>query len=104
MSSSPNYVRLSSSNDAEATGSPRKGYVPMLVGTDNEKMERLCVPVKLINHPSFVSLLDDSVLDWGYSQHGLLRVSCDAEDFKEMVKSISRGSVCSFRVCLSCTA
>nr|XP_027101793.1 auxin-responsive protein SAUR40-like [Coffea arabica] len=90
MSSSPTYVRLSSSNDAEATSSPRKGYVPVLVGTDNEDMERLCIPVKLINHPSLASLLDDSVLDLGYTQHGLLRVSCGAEDFKEIVKNISR--------------
>ena len=77
-------------NDGEARGSPRKGYVPVLVGTDNEDMERLCIPVKLINHPCLVSLLDDYVRDFGHNQQGLLRVSYNADKFKELLKSLSK--------------
>ncbi|XP_027171544.1 auxin-responsive protein SAUR71-like [Coffea eugenioides] len=90
MSSSPSYVRLASFNDGEATGSRRKGYVPVLVGTDKEDMERLCIPIKLINHPSLVSLLDDSVQEFGDNQQGLLRVSCNADNFKELLRSLSK--------------
>lgn len=85
------YVRLFRRNiDAEMRGSPSKGYVPILVGIDGEDMKRLWIPIKLINHPYIVSLLDDSVLAFGHNEQGLLRVSCDAEGFKKMVKSIKR--------------
>ena len=90
MSSSPSYVRLASFNEGKAAGSPRKGYVPVLVGSNKEDMERLCIPVKLINHPSVVSLLDDSVQAFGDNQQGLLRLSCKVDTFRELLKSLSR--------------
>ena len=51
-SSSPTYQRLRSRNELEMDCYVRKGNVPLLVGTNNEGMGRLSIPIKLINHPS----------------------------------------------------
>ncbi|KAL3502527.1 hypothetical protein ACH5RR_036976 [Cinchona calisaya] len=89
-SSSPTYARLRSSrNDEEAKCFVRKGYVPLLVGTNNEALERVSIPIKLINHPSLAYLLDESAREFGYNQQGLLRILCDVENFKEMLDSLS---------------
>mgnify|MGYP004724860043 CR=1 len=39
--SSTIYRRLRSTNEVEVEGSVRKGQVPVIVGTNNESMERL---------------------------------------------------------------
>ena len=76
-SSSPIYRRLRSTNEAEVEGSVRKGQVPVIVGTNNESMERLTILIKLINHPSLARILDESANKLGYNQQGLLRILCD---------------------------
>lgn len=82
-------ARLRSRNDqAEAKGFVRKGFVPLHVGTNDEAMERICIPLKLINHPCFVYLLDQSAKEFGYNQEGLLRISCDVDKFKDILDSI----------------
>ena len=86
--SSPSYVRLECRNEAKTESIVRKGHVPMLVGTNIEVMQRFLIPVKLVNHPFLVSLLDKAVEEFGDSQNGMLRVFCDAEYFKGMMKTI----------------
>lgn len=76
-----------------AGSSRRKGFIPVLVGRYNDKeegfMERVEIPIKLINHPSLVSLLDVSVQEFGcYNPHGVLRVSCDPQSFKQMLTTL----------------
>ena len=70
-------------------GSVRKGYVPLLVGTSDEAMERLFIPIKLINHPFLAHLLDESANEFGHNQEGMLRVLYNVEKFKEMLHSIT---------------
>ena len=84
------YARLKSGDEEGQEDFSRKGFVPVLVGNTDKEMERLEIPIKLINHPSLVSLLDVYVQEFGYNQQGVLRISCDAEIFKEMLKTISR--------------
>lgn len=50
----------------------RKGYVPMFVGKEGD-MEKLWIPIKLISHPSIVSLLRSSTHEFGFQQRGLLK-------------------------------
>ncbi|XP_027150408.1 auxin-responsive protein SAUR71-like [Coffea eugenioides] len=87
-SSSNTCRRLRSTNEAKIEGSVRKGQVPVLVGTNNETMERLAIPIRLINHPSLAHLLDESAAELGYNQQGLLRILCDVEEFKEVLDRI----------------
>ncbi|KAF3443557.1 hypothetical protein FNV43_RR13244 [Rhamnella rubrinervis] len=56
-------------------GKVRKGYVPVLVGTDGDKMEKLWLPTKLITHPHVVALLNTSADEFGYAHHQGIRAA-----------------------------
>ncbi|KAL5791693.1 hypothetical protein ACOSP7_000287 [Xanthoceras sorbifolium] len=83
FSASTMYMRLSGAAKVEEDGS-RKGYVPLLVGSE-EVMERILVPTKLIDHPYIVELLELSANEYGYKHQGLLKIQYDADCFKRMV-------------------
>lgn len=93
--SSTGYARLNPPTAAAAEtttfgGKVRKGYVPVLVGREEEKMEKVWLPTKLIAHPRVVALLNTSADEFGYSHHqGLLRITHDVAPFKSMIQSIS---------------
>lgn len=62
----------------------------MLVGKNNNYMEKLFLHVNLVNHPSIVSLLDNySVEEFGYEQRGVITVPLDVQHFRRVVDSIS---------------
>lgn len=68
----------------------RKGYVPMLVGKEEEK-KKIWVPIRVIQHPTIVELLDQYADEYGYGyQQGLLRISCDAPIFRSVIHRISK--------------
>nr|CAD1841464.1 unnamed protein product [Ananas comosus var. bracteatus] len=63
-----------------------KGYVPMLVEDEARgEVERVLVHVKLLNEPFMAELLEWSAQLFGYQQDGVLRVPCDARNFRRMV-------------------
>ncbi|KAH7578443.1 hypothetical protein ACOSQ2_000298 [Xanthoceras sorbifolium] len=88
FSASTMYMRLSGAAKVEEDGS-RKGYVPLLVGSE-EVIERILVPTKLIDHPYIVELLELSANEYGYKHQGLLKIQYDADCFKRMVEIISK--------------
>lgn len=67
-----------------------KGYVPMLVGCEEGKMERVKVHVRLLKDPSVAALLEMAAIEFGYKQQGILRVPWDAQQFRLMVDAISK--------------
>ncbi|KAK4743378.1 hypothetical protein SAY87_001379 [Trapa incisa] len=89
-SSRPSYVRLGSIGCRDDQNRPRKGYVPLMVGKDHEVMERLDIPTKIIDHPHIVGLLESSADEFGYSHQGPIKIRCDPDLFKQMVKRISK--------------
>ncbi|MQM08352.1 hypothetical protein Taro_041213 [Colocasia esculenta] len=67
-----------------------KGYVPMLVGREGAA-ERLLVRAELLNHPAVAGLLEMAAQEFGYRQHGVLRIPCDVEAFHRVVKVAAAG-------------
>nr|CAB3503669.1 unnamed protein product [Digitaria exilis] len=72
--------------DEEAEKVPR-GHVPMVAGGDSAEDggERVMVPVRLLSDPCIVELLDMAAQRYGYCQPGVLRVPCDAGQFRQVV-------------------
>lgn len=66
----------------------RKGYVPVLVGK-GEHMKKIWVPIKAIQHPTIVELLDQHADEFGYQQ-GVLRIIYDANSFKTIIDKVSK--------------
>ncbi|CAL9145339.1 unnamed protein product [Musa hybrid cultivar] len=64
-----------------------RGYVPMVVGRGTEKEERFLVHTKLFKHPRFAALLEMAEQEFGYRQPGVLRIPCDAEQFRSVVNA-----------------
>lgn len=83
------YVRLRSDEIQEKDQAICKGYVPVLVGNE-EIMEKILIPMKLIKHPCLVTLLDFSAHELGYNQQGNLRILCQVESFKRMLHILSK--------------
>ncbi|KAK7387013.1 hypothetical protein VNO78_27465 [Psophocarpus tetragonolobus] len=67
----------------------RRGYVPILVGTGKEGMEKIWVTIKAIQHLTIVELLEKYANEHGY-QNGLLKLTCDADKFKVILYNISK--------------
>ncbi|PON89706.1 Small auxin-up RNA [Trema orientale] len=82
------YMRFSTGESIGRSDRIRKGYVPVLVEKKNV-VEKLWLSIKLIRHPYVVALLNRSADEFGYPQHGLLKISHDVDAFKRMIKSIS---------------
>lgn len=68
----------------------RKGYVPLMVGAAEELSERVMVPMKLIDHPYIVELLEMSADEFGYQNGGLIKIQYDVHCFKRMVDILSK--------------
>ncbi|KAI4308121.1 hypothetical protein L6164_031227 [Bauhinia variegata] len=79
--------------DYEEMKNIRKGYIPVLVGRGDGNMEKNWLPIKLIQHPTIVELLEKSADEFGYHQQGLLRISSDADTFKGILRQVSRKQV-----------
>lgn len=71
----------------------RKGHVPVLVGKQGDEddlMEKLWMPIKLINHPRIIALLNNSADEFGFRQQGLLKIiTQDVHLVKGMIESLS---------------
>lgn len=67
-----------------------KGYVPLLVGGEAE--QRVLVHVSLLNDPRMAELLETAAQEFGYEQRGILRLLCDAEQFRLVVDEISKAN------------
>ncbi|KAH0454627.1 hypothetical protein IEQ34_016551 [Dendrobium chrysotoxum] len=68
-----------------------KGYVPVILGRENEQKEKIIVHVSILNHP-FIRILLDHVAadqDIGYKQNGVLSIPCDVLVFLQVLKMIS---------------
>ncbi|CAN4084558.1 unnamed protein product [Withania somnifera] len=88
---STDYVRRSD-DDHERNDhvNIRKGYIPVLVGNEDQEMERMMIPMKLLKDPCIVTLLDMSAHELGYNQPGTLRIQCQVEHFKRILHTISK--------------
>ncbi|KAG9439506.1 hypothetical protein H6P81_019671 [Aristolochia fimbriata] len=68
---------------------PARGYVPLLVGSEHRN-EKFFTHFRLLRHPFILSLLEIAAQEYGYSQHGILKIPCDVEHFRKVVDSISK--------------
>ena len=66
----------------------QKAYIPMLVGKEEEKMEKIMVHIKILNHESFKVLLEMAEREFGYKHEGLLRIPCSVTHFMAIVNFI----------------
>ncbi|KAI0497606.1 hypothetical protein KFK09_020838 [Dendrobium nobile] len=63
-----------------------KGYVPILVGDEGDKIEeRFFVHIKMLRDPSIIELFEKAAEEFGYSQVGILRIPCGVEQFRRTV-------------------
>lgn len=62
-----------------------EGHLPVYVG---EEMERFVVKAKLLNHPMFKELLDQSANEYGYEQQGVLRFPCRVSVFEQVLEKL----------------
>ncbi|MCD9561325.1 hypothetical protein HAX54_020382 [Datura stramonium] len=84
---STDYVRRSDDDQVNI----RKGYIPVLVGNeDQEILEKVMLPMRLMKDPCIVTLLDMSAHELGYNQPGTLRIQCQLEHFKRILRTISK--------------
>ncbi|URD99876.1 Auxin responsive protein [Musa troglodytarum] len=74
----------------EGEGAARRGYVPVLVGAaaaeEEGGLQRFLVSVEAFKHARFVSLLEMAAGEFGYQQRGVLRIPCDPEHFRRVLK------------------
>ncbi|XP_052207619.1 auxin-responsive protein SAUR71-like [Diospyros lotus] len=66
------------------------GHLPVYVG---EVMERFVVSTRLLNHPMFAKLLDESAQEYGYNQQGALRIPCHVDVFERVVEALRVGDI-----------
>lgn len=64
-------------------------HVPVLAGT-GENVERFVVHRKFLSHPYFAMMLDLAAQEFGYRQHGILRIPCDIAHFQYVVSLIAK--------------
>lgn len=85
---SPSYTRLTDEKDFKKVP---KGYVPVVVGSDEtgQEEERFLVHVKLLKEPCIAALLELAAEKFGYQHGGVLRVPCDAHSFRHTIDLIS---------------
>ncbi|KAJ3693546.1 hypothetical protein LUZ60_009026 [Juncus effusus] len=66
-----------------------KGCVPVLVGTEDESTEKFVIDLKLLSEQCIRELLDTAAREFGYEQQGLLRIPCEADQFRRIIAAIS---------------
>ncbi|CAO2170477.1 unnamed protein product [Urochloa humidicola] len=65
-----------------------KGYLPIVLVRDDKagnEETRVLVRVKDLKEPCMAALLELAEQQFGYGQHGVLRVPCDEERFDHVV-------------------
>ncbi|KAJ8642059.1 hypothetical protein MRB53_018753 [Persea americana] len=67
------------------SGQVPEGHLPVYVG---EEMERFVVKAKLLNHPMFKELLNQSEREYGYQQQGGLRIPCRVSVFEQVLETL----------------
>ncbi|CAA6671831.1 unnamed protein product [Spirodela intermedia] len=65
----------------ERTTRPPRGYVPVLVGTDEGGKEH----ISLFGHHAVAALLEIAAQEFGYQAQGVLRIPCCADLFRRQV-------------------
>ncbi|CAL4975544.1 unnamed protein product [Urochloa decumbens] len=64
-----------------------KGYLPIVLVRDDEGDEetRVLVRVKDLKDTCMAALLEMAEQQFGYGQHGVLRIPCDAQRFEHVL-------------------
>eukprot|EP01018_Ginkgo_biloba_P025015 Gb_41374 [translate_table: standard] len=60
-----------------------KGCVAVRVGKGEEQSRRLVIPLSYLNHPVFITLLEDAADVYGFDQKGIIRIPCSLQEFLE---------------------
>ncbi|KAE8734350.1 putative SAUR-like auxin-responsive protein family [Hibiscus syriacus] len=69
----------------------RKGYVPVMVGRDDEKDgAKFLIHLDVFRNEYFVGFLEMVALEVGYQSSGVLRIPCRTECFMDILNQISR--------------
>ncbi|KAJ0980780.1 hypothetical protein J5N97_009035 [Dioscorea zingiberensis] len=85
------YERLVEKDDERCSdGRAPKGCVPVLVGEEDECVERFLMQVKLLRDPRITALLEMTAGEFGYRQQGILRIPCDAEYFRQVLRMLAK--------------
>lgn len=61
-----------------------RGYVPICVGLENDT-KRFMVRATMLGDTDFSELLCRSAEEYGFSNEGVLRIACGANDFEEFL-------------------
>lgn len=80
----PRYARLCCEDEHQP--GIRRGYVPFVVGREEE---RFMVPMGWMKHPSIVALLQLSANEFGYHQEGVLHIPCEPHVFRDVLCKLS---------------
>ena len=83
------YRRLHVKRDDQSV---LRGYVPLLVGGDDEDEEKFVVHLTQLKNPNVSCLLDMAAQEFGYGQQGVLRIPCDVQQFKLIFNQISKSA------------
>ena len=90
-------VPLSCVSSVVARGGKRvpKGYLPMVLVRDDEggAETRVLVHVKDLQEPCMAALLEMAGQQFGYSQQGVLRVTCDAQRLEHVLNMARKSKV-----------
>nr|CAB3473420.1 unnamed protein product [Digitaria exilis] len=72
-----------------------KGYLPMVLVRDDQggAETRVLVRVKDLKEPCMVALLEMAEQQFGYGQHGVLRVPCDSQRFEHVVNMAAKSKI-----------
>ncbi|KAF3333709.1 Auxin-responsive protein SAUR40 [Carex littledalei] len=68
---------------------PSKGRLLKLLRSW-ENVERFVVHRKFLSHPYFAMMLDLAAQEFGYREHGILRIPCDIAHFQFVVGLIAK--------------
>lgn len=72
-----------------------RGHVPVLVGKEDEALERVDVHVRAFKDPCMVALLELAAQEFGLGHRGvLLRIPCDVDHFRRLLKAIYSNCNC----------
>lgn len=62
-----------------------RGYLAVYVGAD---LHRFIIPTTYLSHSLFIALLEKAEDEFGYNPNGGLRIPCDIESFKSILRSM----------------
>lgn len=67
-----------------------KGYVPVMVGREKADSAKFLVHIDMFKNEYFAGFLEMVAQEVGYGNHGILRIPCDAECFRNLLNQISQ--------------